>query len=362
MDESGIVRRKDQHLDLAVSGDVAFHSTTTLLEQVRLVHDALPELDLDELDTSTTVLGKKLRFPLIVAAMTGGSPRAREINRSLAEIAQQRGYGFGLGSQRPMLVDPAASSSYQVRDIAPDVLLLGNIGLVQARSLSGARLCELMDEVGADAMCVHMNPAQELVQPGGDSDFRGGEETFSRLVQELGRPVMAKETGCGISLRTAQRLHRAGVRHVDVSGAGGTSWVAIEALRAQGQQAELGLLLREWGVPTAPSIAFARCAGMQTVIATGGIMTGLDIARALALGADAAGMARPVLQALEREGVEGAERLLDGVERAVRAIMLLVGAKDVGALARCPRVIGPRLRAWLRLAPREALRRSSRDR
>jgi len=362
VDDSGIVRRKDQHIDLAVSGDVGFHSTTTLLEQVRLVHDAMPDLALDELDTSTTVLGKTLRFPLVIAAMTGGSPRAHEINRKLAGIAQRRGYGFGLGSQRPMLVDPAATSSYQVRDVAPDVLLLGNIGLVQARSLSAARLRELMDEAGADALCVHMNPAQELVQPGGDTDFRGGAETFARLVQELGRPVVAKETGCGISPGTALRLHGAGVRHVDVSGAGGTSWVAIEALRARGAQAELGVLMREWGVPTAPSIAFARGAGLQTVIATGGIVTGLDIARALALGADAAGMARPVLQALETDGVEGAEGLLDGVERAVRAVMLLVGARDLRALAQCQRVVGPRLRAWLRMAARKPVRSNRRDR
>jgi len=344
-----IRRRKDQHLDLAVSGDVAFHETTTLLEQVRLVHDALPDRRLEDLDTSVELFGRPLRFPLIIAAMTGGSARARQINLRLAQIAQQRGYGLGLGSQRPMLTDPDAAASYRVRELAPDVLLLGNIGVVQARALATSRLRALVDQVGADALCVHMNPAQELVQPGGDTDFRAGADTFARLVAELGLPVVAKETGCGIAPHTAQRLHHAGVRHVDVSGAGGTSWVAIEAQRATGGQAALGSLLREWGVPTAASVVFAKNSGMRTIIATGGVATGLDAARAIALGADAFGMARAVLQVLEREGMEATHRWLDELERSFRAVMLLAGAGSLPELQRCPRVIGARLRSWLRL-------------
>jgi isopentenyl-diphosphate delta-isomerase len=350
LDESPISRRKDEHLALALHEGAAFDKTSTLLEQVQLLHDSLPELDLDGLDTSVQLLGRELRFPLVIAAMTGGSKQTRQINLQLAAIAQQRGYGFGLGSQRAMLVSPELTDSYRVREVAPDVLLLGNIGVVQARALATEPLQAMLQQVGADALCVHMNPAQEVAQPEGDRDFRGGVETFARLVRELGCPVVAKETGCGISLNAARRLHAAGVRHTDVSGAGGTSWVAIEAMRAQGAQKDVGELLRNWGIPTAASILMARSAGMQTVIATGGISTGLDIARAIALGASAAGIARPVLSALQRGGVPGALEVLDGIEQQLRAVMLLTGSANLQQLARCSRLIGPELERWMHLA------------
>lgn len=345
-----IGRRKDDHLALCAEGDVGFRARSTLLECVRLVHDALPDLALADVDTSVTLLGKKLRAPIVIASMTGGTDEAGRINRDLASIAEERGYGFGLGSQRAMHVRPGASATYRVRQTAPSALVLGNVGVVQARSMSTSEVRTLVDEVGADALCVHLNPAMELVQPGGDRDFTRGLETIARLVRDLGVPVVVKETGCGIAPGVGARLRAAGVAHVDVSGAGGTSWVGVETKRAHaaGDEAALALgeALWDWGIPTAASVALLSPLGFESILATGGIATGLDVARAIALGASACGIARPVLQALASGGRAAAVFLLDGIEAELRAVMLLTASRDVAALRRAPRVIVGELAAW----------------
>jgi len=345
--EPGISSRKADHIDLCVSGDVGFHAKTTLFDAVEFVHDALPELSLDDIDTSVELFGKRLRAPIIIAAMTGGTDRARSINRELAQIAEERGYGFGLGSQRAILKGQPRDT-YEVRDVAPNALVLGNIGGVQARALSTSEVRSLVDDVGADALCVHLNPAMEIVQPEGDRDFVGVVDALERLVGELGVPVIAKETGCGLGARAVKKLAKAGVRHVDVSGAGGTSWVAVEAARAAGQVRTLGDALREWGVPTAASVMFAERARprFKTIIATGGVGSGSDVAKAIALGAHAAGMARPVLQALVSGGRDGVVSFLNRVEAELRAVMLLVGARDVRDVQGVPVVLGPALERW----------------
>jgi isopentenyl-diphosphate delta-isomerase len=347
MSSTGIGRRKTDHIDLATTGDVGFKRTTTLFECVRLVHQSLPELALSQVDTSLTLLGKRLRAPLLIAAMTGGVDRALAINRELAAIAEERGYAFGLGSQRAMHLDAAKAATYRVRDVAPGALVLGNLGIVQARQMSTAEVRALAESVGADALCIHLNPAMEIVQPGGDRDFTRCVATLERLARELDIPVLVKETGCGLSKQTAQKIREAGVRHVDVSGAGGTSWVAVEMHRAQGGEKALGEAFREWGIPTAASVAWMAAAGFDSVIATGGISTGLEVAKAIALGATAAGIARPVLQALTSEGRAGAERFLDGVEAELRAAMLLVGAGSLAALRSAPRIIVGELSSWI---------------
>jgi isopentenyl-diphosphate delta-isomerase len=204
----------------------------------------------------------------------------------------------------------------------------------------------MVNRVGADALCVHMNPAMELIQPGGDRDFRGGADTLERLCGELPFPVVAKETGAGVSLQTVGKLRQIGLSVVDVSGAGGTSWVGVEALRAQGEERALGELLWDWGVPTAASVAYAVSGGM-TVIATGGIRTGLDAARALSLGAAAVGVARPVLQAFTRGGRAGAEAFLERLQRELATVMLLCGARTVAELQGVPRIITGQLKQWL---------------
>jgi len=283
----------------------------------------------------------------LIAAMTGGAARAERINLELCAIAEERGYAFGLGSQRAMLKRPDTKSSYAVRRVAPNALLLGNLGIVQAGKMSTAEIQDLVSEVGADALCVHMNPAMEIVQEEGDRDFRGGLDTLQRLVQELGVPVVAKETGCGISQTVAARLHRVGIAHVDVSGAGGTSWVAVETQRAKPERRALGEAFWEWGIPTAVSVAWVHSHGFSTVFATGGIQNGLDIAKAIALGASAGGIARAALQALEAGGPSGARRFFDAVEAEIRGVLLLTGSPNLAALRRAPRVLVGELKDWL---------------
>lgn len=341
-----IKQRKVDHLELCATDEVAFRSRSTLLECVQLVHQALPELRYEDVDPSVTLLGKRLRAPLLIAAMTGGSEPSAEVNRELSAIAEARGYGFGLGSQRAMHRSPETAWTYEVRKHAKTTLILGNVGVVQAREVDSSVLEKLATEIGADALCVHMNPAMELIQPGGDRDFRGCVDTFARLVRELPLPVVAKETGNGVSQRAAAQLRQVGVRVVDVSGAGGTSWVGVETLRAGAEERVLGESLWDWGVPTAASVVYAGREGLLP-IATGGIRTGLDVARALALGAGAAGIARPVLQAFKSGGRAGADAFLDGVERELRAVMLLCGARTVAELRGSQRIVTGELKDWL---------------
>jgi len=343
---SVIHRRKADHLDLCEGDDVGFRAATTLLEHVTLLHQSLPELSAAEVSTEVELLGRRLRVPLVIAAMTGGHERAAGVNRTLATIAQERGLGLGLGSQRAMQRDPAMDWTYRVREWAPDILLLGNIGVVQARETSTKDLRTLVHDVGADALCVHLNPAMELIQSDGDRDFRGCVQTLERLCNELPFPVIAKETGNGMSPQTIDKLVRAGVRYVDTSGAGGTSWVGVETLRAEGHRRTMGERLWDWGVPTAPSVYYAASASLET-IATGGIRSGLDIARAIALGARAAGIARPLLQSLMRDGEEGARAHVDAIAHELESVMLLTGSRTVEDLRAAPRIISGDLQQWL---------------
>jgi isopentenyl-diphosphate Delta-isomerase len=343
-DEIG--QRKIDHLALCATDQVAFKGRTNLLECVELIHQSLPELDFDQLDLTTELLGKTLRAPIVIAAMTGGTDAAAKVNHTLAAVAESRGYGFGLGSQRAMQRDAKTAWTYEVRSHAPTTLLLGNVGVVQARETPVAALAQLVADVGADALCLHMNPAQEMIQPGGDRDFRGCLDTFTRLVKELPVPVVAKETGNGFSRQTAEKLRAAGVRVADISGAGGTSWVGVETLRAEGSVKQTGELLWNWGIPTAVSVSNATRAGLIN-IATGGIKTGVDVARALTLGATAAGIARPALQAFTEGGRPAVEAMFDRIERELKTVMLLTGCARPKDLSSAPRVITGELRSWL---------------
>jgi isopentenyl-diphosphate delta-isomerase len=270
------------------------------------------------------------------------------VNRDLARAAQAAGIALGLGSQRAMAEHPELAASYQVRDVAPDVVLFGNVGGVQAVAMGPAKVLELARAIGADAMCVHLNPGQELIQDKGDRDFRGVVGVIGKLVETGAMPVIVKETGCGLSPQAARALAGAGVSIVDVSGAGGTSWVAVEALRAAGgsDAAALGKELWDWGLPTAVSVAACVGAGLTT-IASGGLRSGYDVARALALGAGAGGMAAPMLRAQRAGGADGVRAAIDRVLDSIRAVCLLTGCRTPFDLARAPRHLGAPLRAFL---------------
>jgi isopentenyl-diphosphate delta-isomerase len=338
--------RKRSHLELCQAEEVEYTRKTTLFEEVDLVHDALPELAVDEVDVSTTLLGKRLRAPLLITGMTGGTDEASAINRGLAEVAEQHGIGFGLGSQRAMQRVPDLAYTFEVRAHAPTTLVLANLGIVQAATQPTAEIERLVRAVGADAVCIHLNPAQELIQPGGDRDFRTGLATLRRLVAELPVPVVVKETGCGLSRAVGERLVAAGVRTADVSGAGGTSWVKVEGLRAGAPERELAEQFAEWGIPTAAALLGLRGVGLD-LIASGGIRTGLDVAKAVALGAHVAGMALPVFRAYREGGSRGAGDLVAQLTAGLRTAMVLTGSRDLGALRQVPVVIGSRLRDWV---------------
>jgi isopentenyl-diphosphate Delta-isomerase len=347
MGDTDIRRRKQDHLDLCTSGDVQFRTQGTLLSDVRLVHQALPELAEHDLDLGVTLAGRRLKAPLVIAGMTGGVEEAGVINRDLAAAAERVGVAFGLGSQRAMLRHPEVAATYQVRGVAPTTMVLANLGVVRARQMRTAEVRALCDDVGADALCLHLNVAMELVQNGGDRDFRGGVATIRRLEEELGLPVIVKETGCGLSRRAAAAIASCGVRTVDVGGAGGTSWVGVETLRAGDSQAQaVGEGLWDWGIPTAASVVYCAEAGLE-VIATGGVRDGYDVARALALGARAAGVAAPLLKAQRDGGVEGVVAALETIIRTLRAVMLLCGSRTPGSLVLAPRVVVGELRSWL---------------
>lgn len=337
--------RKADHLDLCATDQVAFQAKTTLLEQVQLIHEALPELSTDEVDLSTDLAGKHLRAPIVIAAMTGGLDRAEAINKDLASIADELGLAFGFGSMRPLLQE-GVKLGYMVRDVAPNALLFANIGVVQARDASTQAIADMVGTTGCDALCVHLNPAMEVVQPEGDSDFRGGLETLARLAEGLSVPVIAKETGCGLSRSTAKRIIETGVRTVDVSGAGGTSWVGVETLRAKARTRSLGELFWDWGIPTAGSVAQLSDLDLE-VIATGGVQHGLDIARALALGATAGGMARPFLMAWNDGGRGAAKAAAEQVIEEIRIATLLAGVQRVSDLATLPLILGDTLNKWV---------------
>jgi isopentenyl-diphosphate Delta-isomerase len=349
MPEAHTARRKDAHLDLCAQGDVEPDGNSTLLDCVHLVHNALPELALEEVELTLTLWGKVLRAPVLVTGMTGGTERAREVNRDLAQVAEKHGLAFGVGSQRAMAENKELARTFQVRDVAPHVLLIGNIGLKQAIAMGVDGVRRLVEGIGADGLALHLNAAQELSQPEGDRDFRGGYSLVQALSSAFGERFLVKETGCGISPAVARRLVDCGVRTLDVSGLGGTSWVRVEQLRASGEMAELGALFSSWGIPTAAAVASVRRAVGPSVriIASGGIRHGLDVARALAIGADLAGMALPLFRAQQSGGVAGADAAVRTVVAGLRQALLLTSSRTVADLRRSPRVVTAPLKDWM---------------
>jgi len=351
--------RKSDHVRLAVASDPTADGPG--FADVALVHEALPELDLSEIDPSLTFLQRRLDLPLCIASMTGGYPGGTRINGALARVAQRRGLAMGVGSQRAALVDPSLRDSYSgIRREAPRAFLMANIGAPQLvtqgeqTGLSVKDVRDLVEMIEADALVVHLNPLQELIQPAGDRQGRGWLDAIARLVADSTVPVVVKETGGGISERTARRIAGVGVAAIDVGGRGGTSFAAIEAGRAReagdDRSAALGEALGGWGIPTTVSIVIAARAGLP-VIGTGGVRSGVDAAKAIALGASLVGVGRPLLQAVVEGGEAAAEAWVDRFADGLAAAMFLTGAGDPAALGRSGVIIGSSTRSWLDSLP-----------
>ncbi|MGQ9568857.1 MAG: type 2 isopentenyl-diphosphate Delta-isomerase [Anaerolineae bacterium] len=331
-------RRKREHLRISLEEDVGFRNLTSGFERYRFVHQALPELDWEGIDLSVEFLGHSLAAPLLISPMTGGTPRAEAINRRLAEAAQSRRIGMSLGSVRAALEDPSLAYTYQVRDVAPDVFLVANLGAVQLNYGYGLDECRrAVDLTGADALCLHLNPLQEALQEGGNRNWAGLLRKIEDVCQKLEVPVLVKEVGWGISGEVAAQLAQAGVAAIDVAGAGGTTWALVEMHRATREMdRRLAATFAEWGIPTAQSIELVKQAAPHVpIIASGGIYDGITAAKALALGASLVGMARPFLQAAQ-VSAEAAVELVDELTQTLRVVMLCLGTPDIPALQRTP--------------------------
>jgi isopentenyl-diphosphate Delta-isomerase len=320
--------RKAEHIRLAL--EQRMQLGVNYFDEYHFEHAALPELDFDDIDIGVDFLGCRLAAPLLVSSMTGGTEAAGLINRNLAAGAQRTGIAVGVGSQRKALEDPAKADTFKVREVAPSVPLLANLGAVQLNYGLGAREClQAVEMIGADALILHLNPLQEAIQPEGQRNFAGLLPKIGEVVRALPVPIVVKEIGCGISAATARALAGQGIRIIDTAGVGGTSWARIEAERAG--DLDLGEVFAGWGIPTPLSIREVRSVGGLTVIASGGLRNGIDVAKALALGADLAGMAYPFLQA----ATESPERVVDKVQRIVlelKICMFCLGVKTVAEL------------------------------
>jgi isopentenyl-diphosphate Delta-isomerase len=330
--------RKKQHVDLTLTKDVRFRGKTTGLERLEFVHNALPELNLAEIDTRTRFLGKELALPLMVSCMTGGYADALSINRNLAAVCESVQIALGVGSQRQALEDAHFHKTFSVvRETAPTIPVIGNIGAAEVARMKDASAAQkLADLAGADAFTVHLNPLQEFLQPEGNPSFRGVLDGIAMLVRSLSIPVIVKEIGAGLSADVIRRLLDAGVTIIDVAGAGGTSWAGVEVLRRRDPAGAERFW--DWGIPTVEALAGAAALRREgrpmTLIASGGIVSGLDAAKCIALGADLAASARPILSALDRGGTKGLRKLLAGWSMEFRGAMFLTGSARLADLRR----------------------------
>src|SRR5215217_3629438 len=331
-DPGGMETRKRRHIDVCLTDPVDYQTVTTGLERYRLPYNALTQTNLGSIDLSTSLLGSRLRAPVLIGSMTGGAELSGTINRNLATAAQRLGVGMMLGSQRIMFDNESASTSFSVRDVAPDVLLIGNIGLAQLDDLVVPDLVRALDRVGANALAVHTNPLQEAMQHKGDTDFSGSISRLCDITGSMGYPVLLKEVGHGIGAAAAAELVDCPIAAVDVAGAGGTSWARVEQFVRYGEIRYQALA--EWGIPTAQALLEVRRAlpGVP-VVASGGIRTGMDAAKALAMGADVVSVARPLLA----PAIDSAAAVLDWLANFISELQICLhgcGAADLAALRR----------------------------
>ena len=334
-------QRKSDHIRINLEEDVNFRQLTTGLENYHFLHQALPEIDLAEVDTSVFFLGKKLKTPLLISSMTGGTERAQMINRTLAEAAEVSGIAMGVGSQRVAIEDPFLTDTFQVRPIAPGTVLLANLGVVQLNYGYTVEHCQrAVDMIEADGLILHFNALQEAIQPEGDTNFSGLLVKIEQICKTLSVPVIAKEVGWGVSEDTARRLVEAGIFAIDVAGAGGTSWSQVEMYRARSEaRRRIAATFVDWGIPTVEALLAVKRANPTTpIIASGGLRSGLDLAKCIALGATLGGMAGPFLKA----AVKSLTAVLEEIEitrTELQIAMFAIGAGSITTLQNTDRLI-----------------------
>ena len=347
-------KRKADHIRISLEKDVQARKTTTCFEDIHLIHKALPEINKQEINLSTEVFNHKFSAPLIVGAITGGTPEATRINAAIAEAVEELGLGMGVGSQRAAIEDKKLEKTFTVaRKKAPNAFLIANIGGVQL--VNGYSIKEVEKAVAmieADAIAIHLNPLQEAIQPEGQTNFRGILEKISEIAEKIDKPLIVKETGAGIAAEEAKKLETVGVNGIDVSGAGGTSFAAVEYYRVKGPknsfQRRLGDVFWDWGIPTAISVVEVSQSVKIPVIASGGVRDGVDMAKALALGANLTSLSQPILQAAVK-GARETKNVLSLLIEELRNAMFLVGANSVQELHKVPLVITGKTAEWLRV-------------
>lgn len=346
-------KRKAEHIKITLNQHVQTRKTTTGFEDIHFIHKALPEIDKQKIDLSTTVFNHKFAAPIIVGAITGGTKEATKINATIAEAVEELGLGMGVGSQRAAIEDKKLEKTFSIaRKKAPNAFLIANIGGVQLVQGYGLREIEkAIEMIHADAIAIHLNPLQEAIQPEGQTNFRGILEKIGEIADKIDKPIIAKETGAGIAAEEAKKLEAAGVKGIDVSGSGGTSFAAVEYYRARSLgnyvQRRLGYVFWDWGIPTAISIAEVSQTVSVPVIASGGIRNGLDAAKALALGGSLTSLSQPILRAAFK-GVKETVRVLSLLIDELKNGMFLVGADSVKTLRETPLVITGKTAEWLK--------------
>ena len=351
MPDTQIGKRKLSHLQTTLHQDVQSHVPTGF-DDVHLIHKALPEIDRDEIDLSTEIFGHKLKAPLVIESMTGGTPLAAKFNKKLAKVAERLGVAMGVGSQRAGIEDERLAYTYRVaREAAPSIPLFANLGCPQITRKDGLdRARKAVNMIDATGLFIHLNALQESVQYEGETNFRNIIQRIQDLAANLSVPILVKETGAGISRETAQALEKANIRGINVSGLGGTSWAGVEYYRAREKghklQMELGTTFWDWGTPTVPSIVEVANSTKLLVFASGGVRNGLHIAKAIALGAHYGGSALPMLKSAS-SGEKAAVDRLNTVIEELKNAMFLTGSKNVQELRKAPLIITGATYEWL---------------